>query len=143
MTILAIDPGVTTGVAISHDEGPHSTLVTRNPRDLWILFDKHKPSIVVYEDFNTPGKISKDGLFTVRLIGAIEVVCYERGIRTCLQYPHERYQFLTASKAILQATGNKFMEHQMDALAHLLVYEYRVSIGSIEEIMSKRRSNLV
>ena len=143
MTIIAIDPGQTSGIAISTGDGPHMTLVTRDPKDLWQLFSKHLPVVVVYEEFATPGRISKDGLFTVRLIGAIEAICYERGIKTCLQYPRERYQFLTASKAILQSTGKKFMEHEMDALAHLLVYEYSVSIGSIDKIMSKRRSNLV
>lgn len=74
---------------LSFDPGPHCGLAWRNPDDTldarMIYNDLHEtfkfitsnphPKVVVFEDFQTAGNISKDGLYTVRLIGGIQALC--------------------------------------------------------------------
>lgn len=157
MTLIAIDPGITTGVAIRVDthtssfetmyttkvQSEYMTLVIHRPRDLWDIFDKHQPTCVIFENFQSAGLISKDGQATLRLIGGIEAVTYRLGIPTCLQFPQERYGMLPAAHAMLKATGRKFLIHEKDALAHLLLYEDRVARGVLEQITQRRRTNKV
>lgn len=160
MTIIALDPGVTTGVAIRVDEiefaqvdgkpltiptgnKVYHTLVIHKPSDLWSIFDTHHPSIVIFEDFNSAGLISKDGQATLRLIGAIEAVTYRLNIPTCLQYPRERYPFIEPARRMIRATNKKYLIHEVDALSHLLLYEDRVQRGVLEKITANRRSNKV
>lgn len=153
MTLIAIDPGITTGVAIRSDtvdrngspaiSPQYMTLVIHRPRDLWAIFDKHQPQVVIFENFQSAGLISKDGQATLRLIGGIEAVTYRLGIPTCLQFPQERYGFLPAARAMLKATRRKFPIHEVDALAHLLLYEDRVARGVLEQITQRRRTNEV
>jgi len=141
VTIIAIDPGVTTGIAIRDSTDQLHTTIVHRQKDLWAIIDKHEPYHVVYEEFKTPGHISKDGLHTVRLIGAIECYCYTKGIRTILQHPSERRGWLFPAKNMLKASGKKFLEHEIDALAHLLLYEDRVQRGVLDDMMKLRRTN--
>lgn len=139
MTVIAFDPGVTTGIAI-HTDGNYQTLVIKQdfPR-IAQLIEYNTLTCVVFEDFNTAGRIDTHGLFTVRLIGQIEAYCYKLGIPTLVQFPPERKQFIDDARSILNAGGKKWVVHEMDALAHLLVYEHRLAEGTLERIMSTRR----
>lgn len=139
MTTIAIDPGITTGVAISNTT--YTTLVIHRPKDLWQLFDYHEPDVVIFEDFNSAGLISKDGQATLRLIGAIEAVTYQLSIPTCLQFPRERYPFIVPAKRLVIMQNKKYLVHEIDALAHLLLYEDRVNRGVLEKITARRRTN--
>lgn len=143
MTLIAIDPGITTGIALKTEDNEYLTLVIHRPKDLWQLFDYHKPSVAIFEDFNSAGLISKDGQATLRLIGAIEAVTYRLNIPTCLQFPRERYGMMPLAKNMLIVSGVKFLTHQVDALAHLLLYEDRVARGVLEQITQRRRTNKV
>lgn len=155
MTVIAIDPGRSIGVAIHTGErnivsseenitvpDQYNTHVLHDPHELYSLITLCAPSLktVVYEDFNTPGLISSDGIYTVRLIGAIECLCWKLGIRTILQFPPERKQFIHVARAMLKDANKKFEDHELDALAHLLVYEHRVRNGLLDKIMKRRRT---
>jgi hypothetical protein len=122
--LLALDPGGTTGVAI-HDERGIMTRVTHKPWELYDLIENLHPDTCVFEDFHTVGHISTDGLYTVRLIGGVEAVTNRLSIPTILQHPQERYPMLPPAKAMLKASGRKYLVHELDALAHLLLYEHR------------------
>lgn len=143
MTLIAIDPGITTGVAIHPDNRSYITLCIHKPADLWSIFDMHLPSIVIFEDFNTSGSIASPGQATLRLIGAIEAVTYRLNIPTCLQFPRERYPFIDPAKRIIKMMNKKYLIHEVDALSHLLLYEDRVSRGVLEMITARRRTNKV
>lgn len=147
MTLIAIDPGITTGVAIhaanTQIGDVYSTLVIHKASDLWSIFDAHLPSIVVFEDFNSAGLISRDGQATLRLIGAIEAVTFRLNIPTVLQFPRERYPFIASARNMIRATNKKYLIHEVDALSHLLLYEDRVQRGVLEKITANRRSNKV
>lgn len=137
MVIISIDPGVTTGIAIRYDDdriGTHVITKDRQVRELRNLMELITPDVCVFEEFSAQ-QIDTNGLHTVRLIGAIEVLCLLRGCTCVLQFPWERNGQLQAARAWHK--GKKHMVHQVDALAHLLLYEDRVASG---KVMKDRRS---
>lgn len=124
-----------------HTDDAYDTLTIRDVKDLWQVIDKHMPTCVIFEDFRTAGRIDTNGLATVRLVGAIEAVTYRLNIPTIQQFPAERKQFIDIARSMLNASTKRWVVHELDALAHLLVYEHRLSQGTLEYIMSTRRKN--
>lgn len=157
MTILALDPGITTGVAIRKEEleynhdGPISypvaataeylALVVTEPTKLWDLIQAHKPETIVIENFASAGLISKDGQHTIRLVGAMELAAYITGAKLILQFPNERYPFMDAARDMLKQRpiGRVPISHEIDALAHLLCYERRLKDGVLDQLQAHRR----
>lgn len=137
MTIVAFDPGGSTGVAIHTDTG-YITAVIRDIPSLWEIIDSNKPDFVVYENFSAGGMISSDGQATLRLIGAIEAVCYRLNIPTVYQMPGERYPYISRARNMLKQVKQTPIVHEIDALAHLLLYEFRVEKGIQDDITAKR-----
>jgi hypothetical protein len=141
MSIVAIDPGISTGVAIRTSEDQYLTLVVIEPYKLWNILEVHKPSSLCFENFASSGLISKDGQATIRLCGAIEAVCYLKHIKCVIQMPMERKPFIPIAREMLRQRFKKApISHEVDALSHLLLYEHRVSNGTLDQINSQRRS---
>lgn len=143
MTLLALDPGVTTGVAIHSNDNQYITLVVHKFTDILELIKYHKPTVVIFEDFNAGGLIDKYGQATIRLIGSIETMAHMLNIPTCLQFPRERYPFIAPARQIIKAMNKKYLVHEIDAMSHLLLYEDRVQRGVLEQITARRRTNKV
>lgn len=137
MSIMSIDPGGKSGIAIRTDDGTLMTCICES------LFDKKSgtrqvrydatelyeilmlPTIthVILETFQAQ-KIDQYGLHTVRLCGAVEAICYVRNIKLTKHIPQDRYPFKTEAKIWLQDQKKPYLIHELDALAHLLRYEY-------------------
>lgn len=111
----------------------------KNPTDLWDIIDAHRPEICIYENFQSAGLISKDGQHTIRLCGAIEVICFRENIKCIMHIPGERYGMMPAARAMLKQLQRPLISHEVDALAHLLLYEHRVSMGIADQIYANRR----
>lgn len=138
MTLMAFDPGQSTGVAI-HGPSGYITTVIKDVPSLWNMIDHHQPSICIYENFSAGGFISTDGQATLRLIGAIEAVCWRLGIPTVYQMPSERHGYIPKARAMLQQVKRTPIVHEIDALAHLLLYEFRVEKGIQDALTAGRR----
>lgn len=121
MNIIAIDPGVTTGVAIRFNDGKFSTCVCETPQQIWELVAGLPWNAVVFEFFATSGKISSYGLQTVEIVGGIRAICFIRKLSAFAQPAWKRKPYLVEAKKLL--VGKKHMEHELDALAHLLAFE--------------------
>lgn len=78
---------------------------------------------VVIEDF-TAQIISSDGIWTVRLIGVIEGICWNADVPLFIQRNMERKAQLENAKSLLGYPNRKTLIHEVDALAHLLRFEY-------------------
>lgn len=140
MSVIAFDPGITSGIAIRADTGEYLTAAIRETTKLWEIIDRHKPTVIVFENFASGGIISKDGQATLRLIGAIEVVAFKLDIPTVLQFPQERYPFMPQARVLLKLMGRKLVSHEVDALSHLLLYESRLDRGVLDKIVANRRN---
>lgn len=128
LDVLAIDPGNHTGVAYRTSNGKWAALMIYESPPRIFEFLKKKPMVLVIETFHTAGRISKDGLYTVRLIGGIEAIAYENGVPIVEHEPYIRMSYLQQAKELLlEQRGRRigFTDHEMDALAHLLAYEDR------------------
>lgn len=151
MTVIAIDPGPHTGVAIhtspvevldgrtiviANDSDEYLMLVVTEPVKLWDIVQHHRPDTIVLENFASSGLISRDGQSTIRLVGAVELMAYITGASLVLQSPQERYPQMDNARAMLKQLGRKLISHEVDSLAHLLLYEHRVA----HDIKIRRRT---
>lgn len=152
MTVVAIDPGISTGVAIhTHDSvhedtleivapGEYLMLVVTDVPKLWSILEHHMPlEAIVVENFAAGGLISKDGQATIRLVGAMELAAHLLGARFVLQFPAERKAFMPAARQMLVQRGRTPISHEVDSLSHLLLYEHRRDTGILDKITANRR----
>jgi len=129
--ILGIDPGITTGIALF--EWPKLLAYEQYKKDNPIItaqylrrvIAKRKPDVVVMEDYRVyPWKSQThiwSQLWTVRLIGAIQLVCLEADVSLVLQGANrgksikddalKQWGFYIVSK-----------QHARDAIRHCLSY---------------------
>lgn len=119
--VVAIDPGGTSGVALRAVDGTILTTACKDPHDVYDIVSTPGVEQVVIENFSAE-HISKYGLHTVRIIGGVEAICYKLNIPYKVHMPQDRYPFKTEARAILK--GRKVVIHEIEALEHLLRWEY-------------------
>lgn len=119
--VMALDPGGTTGVALRAPDGDIVTATCKTPEELWEMLLSPGLEQVVFEKFQAQ-RIDKYGLYTVRLIGGIEALCYQRKLPVTAHMPSERRPFLVDAHDVL--AGRRTVIHEKDAVAHLLRWEH-------------------
>lgn len=151
--ILSIDPGLSTGLAARLDNGHWwtDTVVGSEEAFKYVvgLITNLKPNKVVIEHFSTMQYLSKYGIETIELIGAIKGACAVHNVPLYRQTPltrkpkeqeatamlKERKQQLggsietkvTGTAAIVIKPG--YTDHEVSALAHLLMFERRLELA--------------
>lgn len=137
MSVLAVDPGGKSGIAIRLDDGKLMTCiceslfnkkagtrqVTYDAKELYEMLMLPTITQVIVETFQAQ-RIDQYGLHTVRLVGAIEAICHVRNIPLVKHIPQDRYPFKTEAKMWLQDQKRPYLIHELDALAHLLRWEF-------------------
>ena len=125
MTKLAVDPGPHVGVAYRLTDGTLQTTMFQNQHsDVWKLFITLQPSVVIIERFRTAGRISNDGQVTVEIQGGVFALAWMVGASVWVQSPGERMAFLDESRRLTGSNKTKIQSHAVDALAHLLHWEW-------------------
>lgn len=159
MTSIALDPGISTGVAIhvqipevdhtinsiSYNDKGYATTVIKQVTDIWNIIDHHEPEVIICENFQSGGLISTYGQQTLRLIGAIEVICFRQNIKFMLQYPSEIHNnpgLMQKAKLLLKQIKVTPIVHEIDAMAHLLLYEDRVLKGIADKMLERRQRQI-
>jgi hypothetical protein len=125
--LMSIDPGITSGIAIKVD-GKYDTCVAHTGAELWEFIRDYNFDTVIIEQFATSSLISKFGLRTAELVGGVEALCWLKSIPIVRRMPAQRIPFLR--KAALMLKDTAIVEHQQDALAHLLAWEGHLKSGS-------------
>lgn len=118
---LAIDPGITTGLAVRSGSDIVTSAV-RQTHEVYELVTSSSVDLVVIEDFNTAGRISAPGLHTVRLVGGVRALCWYLRKPCVVQTPTTRR--LRMDEAKKWAKGKGLTVHEIDAVAHLLTWEF-------------------
>lgn len=121
-TILSIDPGGTTGVAIRFPDTTWMTASVTTPSQLWDFF-MERPDEVVFEIFATAGRVDHWMIYTIELVGGMKALIYGLNLHGFAHSPGFRYPFLKQAEAMLK--GQEHTVHEVDALAHLLAHEGR------------------
>lgn len=137
--LMAVDPGQNTGMAFRFDNGNWGTLTVQKVPDAAERFDmvlsllleqldgKHgRVNTLVMESFKTMSRyLSKYGLETIELVGAVRALCYVKDVPVVHQMPAQRLAFEKLAADMLKKRDVMFTDHEVSALAHLLCYEYR------------------
>jgi len=130
--LLCIDPGETTGWAIFHTTGlfhvdqfgtPDAASGTEEVKKILL---QYKPDEVVIEDYRVYSWRSQhhswSSLHTPRLIGGIEYLCHERGIKLTKQMAQTGKNFVSNEKLKAWGFYRPGKKHAMDAVRHGCYY---------------------
>jgi hypothetical protein len=100
---------------------------------VWELLSGADPATtrVAYETFSTSGRVDTAMLHTIELVGSIIGVCFVLGIPSYPQTPQSRRSFIEEAQKLLFRQKRPGLQHEVDALAHLLLLEYRIKKGMI------------
>lgn len=124
MRIVAIDPGQHVGIAFRNPDGSYDTaMIYTNMPEAWDLIWAAKPGIFIIERFVTGGRISRAGLDTVECQGSFYSLAHVLGAKLYWQRSINRTPYISKAKEILRADASKLASHEVDALAHLLLWE--------------------
>ena len=122
MNILSIDPGGTTGIAVSVG-GEIATCTSKDAQEVWGMVQRF--DIIIIERFATSGLLSKYGLHTIEIVGGVKALCYTLDKPLYVHQPQERYAFQQQAHTMLLDRKVAFLIHEEDSLAHLLAYMER------------------
>jgi len=124
---MSIDPGLTIGYSIfvnGEPSGASQIDVTNDDKELSIISEikKYSPEVLVYEDYIIyPSKMDAHNLSdipTLKLIGVIEFICYQMGIKVFKQLASTGKGFVKDDKIKEWGYYLKGRPHAMDALRH-------------------------
>lgn len=116
--IIAIDPGITTGVATCI-KGKYKVMEIKPYVNVWQYLNIFPWEQVICENF-TATDISKYGIITVRIIGGIEEICIRKEVPLTIQQNIMRIPYIPRAVEII---GKLPRDHRKDALAHLLRWQ--------------------
>lgn len=129
-TVLGIDPGVSTGICLTHYDGKKWHYITSTHTDVvgvWDLIDV-PVEVVIVERFHAQ-LISKYGLHTVDLIGGIKALAHYNGITLIEDTPTQRKPYMAYARHVLpeypEITRHE-RRHEIDATAHVVRYLYKM-----------------
>lgn len=127
--IVALDPGVTTGLAC-YEEDFHTKYRTAQlaPFDVWVYLEgclEYDKIDIVCESFQYR-RLPSVNLEPVEVIGMVKLFHYINSQDTTLtfQTPHQR-KFFTDDRLKEYGLWEPGKPHAMDAMRHLLVYQKR------------------
>jgi hypothetical protein len=119
MNILAVDPGITTGIAFISETGELLQAGTATYEETLDRVHAQQDCIIVVEDFIGAGPRTKEAIFVLKLIGGIVAICHVDSLRCIIQAPQVRIPFVPEAK---DRAGLKVSKHAIDAYAHGLAF---------------------
>ncbi len=130
-TIVALDPGLSLGVAVFRGSTLLDTYVVEPSEHFFhlsrLISSLFPDDVVVCEDYHAGQRLSDEGKFTLKLIGVIECLTRQRtGRPPVYQQPQARRSFLKEAGTLLRQlpVQKKFSQHHKDATSHGLLYLY-------------------
>jgi hypothetical protein len=140
LPIVAIDPGETTGLAILRSLGGdgnrdgddihqiqiNTRIMQWGAERLHTLIHHHRPKIVIVESYRIYSWRTKEhtwsSLYTPRLIGGIEFLCFQYCIPLVSQSAQQGKSFVTDARLKEWGLYMAGAPHARDATRHLLTY---------------------
>lgn len=126
--LIALDPGITTGYAVFIGGRIHltGTMDWEDPKrgvnQLYYLFERFFPNILVCEDYRLYASKAKaqigSQMKTVKIIGAIELICSQQDIKIVKQMAVTGKGFVTDDRLKEWGMYDKVNRHARDAVRH-------------------------
>ena len=140
MVVVAIDPGITTGVAARLDgpEGRRYSTFNINPiDDLWGLLMTLHPDLIILEQFAASGRIDENCERTLEACGWVKAYCHVYKVRMVTHTPSYRISFLKLAKEFLRMLAQSqkrdsrypITDHEFDAMSHIMRWEDNIKKG--------------
>lgn len=130
--VAGIDPGETTGIclfegSILKEWGQvSSTSLPQAASTVCNLLTRWSPAVVVMEDYRVYGwktdSHSWASLYTPRLIGAVEYICYVQNLKLAKQMAQQAKGFSTDDKLKAWGLWKEGQKHTRDAIRHAVYY---------------------
>lgn len=121
-TIIAIDPGGTTGLAFVIDR-QWNTATADDPAYIFQLFKQFNFDVVIIERFITnQNYLSKHGINTIEIVGGVKALCIVQDMKLYTHVPIQRMAYVRKANTMLKLKGERYVDHEADALAHLLFW---------------------
>jgi hypothetical protein len=126
MSLIGLDPGVTTGYAISTDNGKLVDYGQLGKLELFEFLSDVKPHTFVVEDFKIRPNhnFNWNGMEVIRVIGAIEYRAHELKAKLVFQQPSVKP--VAYKWAGLPPPSSHKNSHQTDAWAHLVFFNHKI-----------------
>lgn len=123
LRVLALDPGDTTGWCVfDGGELNRADQMPGTPLNIAKLIDAAKPDVVVIEEYRIYGWMTQQHAWsdvpTLRLVGAAELACAERGVALVKQSPKNVKPFCTDEKLKRWEIFQTRRKHANDAIRH-------------------------
>lgn len=133
MNALSIDPGIASGLAFRTKDGYETIVIAHHEvHEIYKMILEHEYEWVSVEQFQTSNVISRYGLRTAELVGAIECLAWLRKVPCVRRTPQSRIPLLNTAREMLKSKGKPFVDHQCDALAQMLSVERDIKSGKVE-----------
>lgn len=124
MTVIyGIDPGRTIGVSrVDTEYKLYDAMQTKDPKEAlyWIHESLMSKDIIALEKFVGGGYLTKDGIYTIELVGWFRYHFQYKGYLVVERTSQQRLSGLSEAKKIAQAKAIPG-PHSWDALAHAIV----------------------
>lgn len=131
---VAVDPGVSTGIAARLPDGTVLT-GTYTTQEMWEFFRRWGPLMqhVAVEIFKRSNRIDPNMILTMENVGGVKAMCamFPNVKKLWLHDNQSRKSFLSEADGLLRAKGERYTEHEKDALAHLLLLEYDLRLQEL------------
>lgn len=127
--ILAIDPGLATGVMYGTVDNYEHNIISFPEIYSYLdnLISSVKFDVVVVENFLISNQTSKktQATWSLRIIGAVEYICFREGVEMVLQTPSEAKNFITDKRLREFNMWFKGEGHDRDAARHFLLWYFK------------------
>ncbi len=124
MSIVALDPGISTGIAIYFDNKYTFKTIVNDLDVIYKFLIKENPEVIVYEAFKHRPRMDKAELYSAEVIGVVKLYAQQYRVPTDNYLPSQAKAFWDMSKIKrlrLWKPGRAYI-HEMDALRVLLTY---------------------
>jgi len=136
--VIALDPGVTTGVAIVENEQYEFAQLDGNLHDMYEYLYDVSPDEVAYEEFQYRPEQKHALLYSAEVIGVIKCYCQDKYINDKYKYPPSRtMKFWTDAKLKKLGLWQPGLGHAMDALRVLLAHRAATDPSWYQQILEQ------
>lgn len=137
MTIIGMDPGISTGVALLNNIDEIGTQTLKgNLAQIYTMLNMVKPTAIAFEDFKFRPQMMKAETYSLEVKGVVKKWAEQHNVEMFLYLPATAKAFWTDQKIKKLGLWKPGHIHEMDALRVLLTHRTRTEPDWFKEIVN-------